>query len=348
MNITKQTIRRIAVVLSAILLITATVFAVVFGLKGSRETGMVDLGINHNDNVLLTPESGALMKVSVRADYGGFPGEEESEVKAYSLSATIGPVTAGNQQILWTLKWKSSSEESDENGGQHSGGANRAAGWGEGKPVGSYVELSEKTSASGESVTLSCKQDFGEQIIVTATAAENHDIYATCTVDYCQKIKSLNYTFKYGGTAMSAPAADSDGVYRVDYTGEENSYSVQCVPVYTNYTVGDEFTQAVSGKFTSAFGHTASSAFSDISLQAGLFDTTEQEGNFNGGTQFESVDELLTAAKACNDAGTGIAEYTITFTGAHSSKTFTFKLGYTGSSIAAARTMHMSLPSVMF
>lgn len=436
MNITKQTIRRIAVVLSAVLLLTATALAVVFGLKGSPQTGTVDLDIDHNDNVIVTPETNPAMMMSVlRA------GEKTENVNppsgdtdGISITATIGPETVENKEIQWTVKWKESTP-----GSNHSGGTGKSAGWGEGKPLADYITLSSTSTQSGESITVSCKQDFGEQIIVTATSASNSEISASCTVDYCQKIKSLNYIFKYGGNATSAPAADSDGVYRVDYTGEEKNYSVECVPVYTNYTVEDEFVKSINGAFSDEFGYVASHALTEISLQAGLYGgnyepklssageqyvqtvrnaatasgnplfsmmdyadelyatlsetdkahsktinaheayvlmqdailasengTLSEEkraetlsllngytppvvtGNFTGEAAIATENELLTAAKACNDAGTGILEYTITYTGVYSAKTFTFKLGYTVSSVSAARTMSLSLPSVMF
>lgn len=257
-------------------------------------------------------------------------------------------------------------------------------------------------------------------------------------MDYCQKVKSVNYTFKYGDGSISAPSADADGVYRVDYTSEEQSYTVECVPVYTNYTIEDGFAQTISGKFTAAFGYGESVSFSEISMQAGLFDSGITEGSvttaaqefidlvtlasktgnyngcggmvanaksmhdklsesekahsrvvnaksaleylseglsdgkmdqedldgtqailnnyvppvpsgvFNGNVQIQSDDELLRAANACNNAGTGIMEYTITFTGVYSTETFVFKLGYTESSVKAARNMTVSLPSVLF
>ncbi len=436
MKISKQTLKRLAVLFSAMLLIAATVLSVVFGLKGSEKTGTVDLGIDHNDNLILTPESNVVMAMSVLRT-----GDKTENViplngntDGIAITATIGPETAGDKEVLWTVKWETSSESG---GGQHSGGSIRALSWGEGKPVADYVTLSATSSLSGESVTLDCKQDFGEQIIVTATSADNPAVTASCTVDYCQKIKSVNYTFKYGDTAMPAPSADSDGVYRVDYTGEEKSYTVECVPVYTNYTLADEFVKSVSGRFTSVFGFTSDNPLTQISLQAGLFGCvnepalseaaesfiadidllagpagwqvgkpvlekttatynglTEHEkthskivnryqamqkfvgqcgnaelfyaakaeaqavvnaytapspsGSFNGEAEIESENALLTAAKACNDAGTGILEYTITFTGVYSAKTYTFKLGYTVSSVSAARIMNLSLPSVMF
>lgn len=387
----------------------------------------------NNDNIIVTPETNPAMMMSVlrAGDNTENVIQPSGDTDGISITATIGPETAENKEIQWTVKWKEST------GGNHSGGTIKAIDWSEGKNVTDYVVLSEETSMSGESITITCKQDFGEQIIVTATSAGTPEISASCTVDYCQKIKSLDYTFKYGGNAMTAPAVDSDGVYRVDYTGEEKSYTVECVPVYTNYTVDDEFVKNVSGQFANAFGYTSDKPFTQISLQAGLFGCvnepalseaaesfisdiellagsagwqignsvlekatttynglTEAEkthskiinryqamqkfigkcgngelfyaakaeaqavisvytasspsGSFNGEAAIESVDALLTAAKTCNDAGTGILEYTITYTGVYSEKTFTFKLGYTASSVSAAKTMNISLPSVMF
>lgn len=435
MNIRKQTMNRLAVILSAMLLIAATVLSVVFGLKSSEKTGTVNVGMNHNDNVIVTPETNPAIMMSVlrAGDKTENVDPTSGDADGISITATIGPETVENKAIQWTVKWKESTP-----GTNHSGGTGKAAGWGEGKPLSDYITLSSTSTQSGESVTLTCNRDFGEQIIVTATSAENPEVSAACTVDYCQKIKAVNYTFRYDGNAVTSPSVDSDGVYRVDYTGEEKSYTVECTPVYTDYTVADEFVKSVSGKFTSAFGHTASETMSDISLQAGLYGGTVQEGavtsaaqefidlviqasktgnfnacasmaataqtmydnlsetekahsrvvnvkfaldylrsglsdqridqedldgtqeilnsytppassgDFNGGVQLESENALLTAAKACNDAGTGILEYTVTYTGAYSAKTFTFKLGYTASSVSAARTMNISLPSVMF
>ena len=72
------------------------------------------------------------------------------------------------------------------------------------------------------------------------------------------------------------------------------------------------------------------------------------EGDFTGGIKIESEDALLTAAKACNDAGKGIAEFNITYTSEYGEYSFTFSLGYTVSSVTAARSMAVSLPAVVF
>ena len=200
--------KRLAVILSAMLLLAATVLSVVFGLTSSEKTGMVNVDMNHNDNIIVTPETNPAMMMSVlrAGDNTENVIQPSGDTDGISITATIGPETAENKEIQWTVKWKEST------GGNHSGGTIKAIDWSEGKNVTDYVVLSEETSMSGESITITCKQDFGEQIIVTATSAGTPEISASCTVDYCQKIKSLDYTFKYGGNAMTAPAVDSDGV----------------------------------------------------------------------------------------------------------------------------------------
>lgn len=64
----------------------------------------------------------------------------------------------------------------------------------------------------------------------------------------------------------------------MDYTGEEKNYTVECVPVYTNYTIQDEFTKTVSGQFTDSFGYSASYTLTEIAMQAGLFIGSDAEG----------------------------------------------------------------------
>lgn len=265
MNKSKQLFKRAALILTAVLLLTAAVFTVILRLNRKVRTGTTNLELNHNDNIVVTTVGAeGNMKISLMADYGG-EFEPSPEIKKYIITATLGPVTAENKEILWSVKWKESS------GGNHSGGTEKAISWSNNKDVSDYVTISDTTSVSGEGISLTCIKDFGAQIILTATAAGNSEVQATCLVDYCQKIKSVNYAFKYGDSSMGAVSADSDGVYRVDYTGEEKSYFVECEPVYTDYTVEDEFVKSVSGSFTSAFGHTANNAMTEISLQAGLF-----------------------------------------------------------------------------
>lgn len=422
---------------TAILLIAAVIcIAAVLISRGNVAGKTVTAGehIDHNANILVTADGGGngLMKISVMADYGDVPDSPQYAKK--QITATVMPATAENKSIKWEVSWKNSTSDR-----QHSGGTGDDYDWGHGKTVTDYITLSADTTESGEPLTVSCKQDFGEPVVIKAVSASNQNVYATCTVDYCQKIKSLNYSFKYGETGMTAPVAKSNGLYLVDYTGEAKSYTVECTPVYTNYTIADSFEKSISGELSDEFGYTASHALTEICLQAGLqggnyepelssageqyvqtvsnaatssgnpllamMDYAEElyaklsetdkahsktvnahevyelmreaitasgngtlteekreeaisllngytppavTGNFTGGATIAAENELLTAAKACNDAGEGIVGYTITYVGVYSEAQFTLKLGYTEESVTAVRKMTVTLPALLF
>ena len=120
MNISKQTMKRLAVILSAMLLLAATVLSVVFGLTSSEKTGMVNVDMNHNDNIIVTPETNPAMMMSVlrAGDNTENVIQPSGDTDGISITATIGPETAENKEIQWTVKWKEST------GGNHSGGNN--------------------------------------------------------------------------------------------------------------------------------------------------------------------------------------------------------------------------------
>lgn len=200
--------------------------------------------------------------------------------KSYKLTATLYPVTAKNKNINWSVAWKDGSSS-----------------WGKDKTVSDYVYLNSYTSLSGESVTLNCIKDFGEQIIITALSDFDSEIFAECKVDYIRKIKNLSYRFSYGSNHVIA-VVDSENVYRVDYTGEAVSYTAEILPVYTNYTIIDNFSMNIKGSFTHEFGYTAPNSFSEISLQAGLFGVLPDSALSSDAINFiDSIDYI------CNDVG---------------------------------------------
>lgn len=420
-----KNIQKVAVASVILILIAAIVtLSVLYSSSFRKESNggydyTAEITVDHNEGFTLSETTAQNMKLSMTK----LSALSASQSGGIALTANVMPETAGNKTVLWSAEWK-----------------NPSSSWANGKDVGDYVTMSAETSESGESINVSCVKDFGEQIIIKAISESDEAVYATCTADYCQKIKALNYTFKYGGSQMATPSAGSDGVYRVDYTGEEKSYTVDCVPVYTAFTVEDEFTQAISGDFTSAFGYQKSVSITTIELQAGLYNTNfepalsedgeryvelvtsmlkatgnpliamatqasqlypnlseqdkahskvvnasqafqlisdaliaaggsgaipdtvrneakaiiesyippETTGDFTGGIQIASVDDLLNAAKNCNDANMGIMDYVITYTGSNSTATFTFKIGYTETSVSAVRSMTISQSTVLF
>lgn len=418
-------IKRIIAVFAAVFVIAAFVLSVL--TKGftdwrfGKEQPMVN---DLNSNVVITPQdSNGGLRLMAEFQPEITPGgtEEENASKSLSITATLSPVTVENKAIHWSVAWQDPKSE-----------------WASGKDVSDYLTLGAESSQSGESIQLNCVNDFGEKIIVTAKAEADESIFANCNVDFRKKIESVQYSFKKGSETISAPVADADGVYRVDYTGEEKAYTVECTPVYSDYTLDDEYSQSITGGFTESFGYGEEVTLTKIELQAGLYgggsvepelsaeaedfisrvvtsctignwnacygsataaknvyDTFSEEeqghskvanayqalsvlltklqdgsilneeraeaqaildsyeppktdGDFTGGIKIESSDALLTAAKACNDAGKGIAEFTVTYKSEYIEYRFSFAIGYTEESVTAARSMNMSLPSVVF
>ena len=421
----RKIIKRTAVICLAMVIVAA--FTLCVFTKGFTDWrfGKEQPAVNNlNNNVVVTPQEGN-GGIRLMAEFQ--PGVTESgdetdyEGETLTITATLSPVTTENKTIRWSAAWTDAESE-----------------WASGKEVTDYFALSSESSASGESISLNCKEAFGEQITVRAESDEDETIFATCKVDFRKKIESLQYTFKKGAEQISAPTAGADGVYRVDYTGEEAAYTVECVPVYSDYTLDDNFSSEIAGQFTESFGYGEEVTLTKIELQAGLYGggsaepelsaeaeefisrvTTScsignwnacygsataaktaydaltpedqghpkvanayqalsillehlqdgtilneeraeaqavlnsyqapvSEGDFTGGIKIESEDALLTAAKACNDAGKGIAEFNITYTSEYGEYSFTFSLGYTVSSVTAARSMAVSLPAVVF
>ena len=203
-------------------------------------------------------------------EYGVSPMAET----AYTLTVQITPSTVTNKNVDWAVAFSNSSSS-----------------WASGKTVTDYVTV---TPASSDSLTatVECKQAFGEQIIVTCTSQQNSDIKGTCTVDYYKKVKSVDFSCKYGDSVIGSFVSDSDGVYRVDYTGEDIDYIVDVNPIYSDFTIDMDYSIDIAGSFSSEFGF-SSGTFSEIILPAGLS---------GGGTITAATQEFVDMVYASFDA----------------------------------------------
>ena len=170
--------------------------------------GMV-VGEGEEDGIALT-----MAKLS--ADEYAAYGVSTLAESAYTVTATITPSTAATSSLSWSLAWA--------DGGSGS--------WSSGKTVTNYVTV----SGNGLTATLSCLQEFGEQIILTCASTEGFMASATCTVDYLQKALGANFTFNftsgYSDSSYSTAAynwnfnyADSDVVVDFPYTTQTSSGS---------------------------------------------------------------------------------------------------------------------------
>lgn len=190
----------------------------------------------------------------------------------YNLTATITPAILDNSNINWTARW-----------------SNLSSTWVQDKNLSDYLTFDKSTTQSGESVRLICLQDFGEQIIVTASAEADSTKKAICSVDYRKRLLSVEYKFMYDNQIKNV-VPDEDGVYRVDYKNKDKNYTIVSVPVYSSYTIDVTYSSVINGKFTETFGFGSGTSFSDISLAAGLTNMpNESELSSNAKSFIDSV-----------------------------------------------------------
>ena len=178
-----------------------------------------------NDNLVMTPQNGKLMRLSVTraaaADGGYAP---------VTLSATVLPETATDKSVDWSVAFIDA--ESD---------------WATGKTVTDYVTVTPASDGAA-TATVQCLEDFGEQIVVTATSRDNPEAAAQCTVDFVKRISGMTFT-------------PSDLV--VPTSGYE--FDVQ----YTDYTLDSEVTVTVSNymKLTDGFKNAITTKFSQLTTK---------------------------------------------------------------------------------
>lgn len=86
---------------------------------------------------------------------------------AFTLKATVQPVTASNQGLLWTIDWTDAENE-----------------WAADKDAEDYITL----SPTGLNCTVTCLQPFAAQATVTCTSEENAEITTACTVDFRERL----------------------------------------------------------------------------------------------------------------------------------------------------------------
>ncbi len=184
----------------------------------------------------------------------------ENTDSAYTLTATITPDILENSTIIWSVKF-----------------SNLSSAWANGKEISDYLTLDKTVTNSGEQVIVICKQDFGEQILITASAEADATKKALCTVDYRKRIKDISYAFSYGGESVENVAADEDGVYRVDYTNINKNYTIVPTPIYSNYTIDVNYSGVTTGKFNDTFGFGSSVELKDIILSSGAFQYNEPD-----------------------------------------------------------------------
>lgn len=180
-------------------------------------------------------------------------GIAENADSAYELKATIEPSIAENKNVVWSARWN-----------------NIGSDWAKDKDIANYVTFDKVTTQSGENVIVTFLNDFGEQILITASAEADNTKKAICSVDYRKRIKSVSYAFKYDNADMESVSADNDGVYRLAFTGELKNYTIEPIPVYSAYTIDVSYSSVVTGGFTDTFGFGSGITLNNLTMAAGV------------------------------------------------------------------------------
>ena len=137
----------------------------------------------HNTQASAPAPSAAITATEIEPSQFEEYGVDEHAETAYTLTATVYPVSASDKTVDWTIAW-----------------ANAESTWATGKTVTDYVTA--QAQADGSTVCIvSCLQAFGEQIEVTVTSRANENATATCTLDYTKRL--TNPMVFINGSAVS-------------------------------------------------------------------------------------------------------------------------------------------------
>ena len=104
-------------------------------------------------------------------------GVSELSESAYSLTATVTPEYADQQQFDWTVAFNNAESE-----------------WASGKTASDYVTVTPASDGAA-TATVSCSEEFAEPMTITCTV-RGYALTATCSVDYAQRITGMNVWFE--------------------------------------------------------------------------------------------------------------------------------------------------------
>lgn len=250
----------------------------------------------------------------------------------YKLTATVLPEGATRKALKWTIEFENAESE-----------------WAQDKEVSDFVTLSVAYEGA-VNAQVSCLQPFAEPIIVTATALDGSDCFATCTCDYLQKITNMNLTL--------TPSAL---VY-------DTTYTVEIQPEYGVGTVKGEiqdvsYSLALTNGFKTAIENNISAIYNDkfrykspasfttdyeantFSLTGTPYDTfcvdvTSGEG---GGVTLSanSVAPLAVSTSAKSPFNTAFPKAARSYTQPHAVFTFSYKNVYGGITVNSSVTAEL-------
>lgn len=259
-NISKNKVWQIVgvSVLCAVLVLGA-VLGVVFGMNHSSEDLNVSKDMSEQDGLVISQEvSKGITLMS------GVATTAADGTTTKSITATVEPVGANEHDPLsWEVAFKDPS-----------------ATWATGKNVSDYVTIS--VSADTLTCTVTCKQAFGEQIVLNVSS-KTKNASASANVDYLKRVNDITLTIRSEeGDTITCDGQELDQIFGTgdsvcDLLGSKTS----CVPSYT-----------FSWTFTYSTGTTVGSTYmvtrDGTQLNNGVSLQFDEQSTVTWGSQFES------------------------------------------------------------
>lgn len=269
-NISKNKVWQIVgiSVLCAVLVLGA-VLSIVFGMRHNITDNQVlpkDMSDKPDDSVVIEAQE----ECGISLLYGSATTSADGSTTR-TITATVEPNDADNKAVDWSVAFK-----------------NASSAWATGKSVTDYVTI-VPASDGALTATVTCKQAFGEQIVITCSSRESADISASATVDYEKKVIDL--------TCQLQRKTNSTEYSDVTVIDMSEGYTYRCVvsPVYSAYTIdksySDGSTYGVYYGENSFYSFVKSGSYGGISNLSKEFDHTTTN-SFD--TSLSSIYAMLT------------------------------------------------------
>ena len=148
---------------------------------------------DYQGGTILTPDEQNGIELAAkeieRKDFGKY-GIAKTAENAYTLNASIEPVSASDKRVEWTVTCADA-----------------------GVNVSEYITL----SSEGLTAVLTCLKDFDKQFTVTVKSLDNPGVTASCTLDYVERIT---------GVTVNMPKMTSE-VAEATFEIESSKYTIQ-------------------------------------------------------------------------------------------------------------------------
>lgn len=250
-----------------------------------------------------------------KADYEEY-GVSPLAESAQTVTATVMPSDAFNQELDWSVEW-----------------VNPSSAWASGKSVSDYVTVTPESDGARKA-TVSCLQAFGEQIHVVATSRDNSDISGKVTADYRQcyvgtmaSLSFVNSTYYDLGSVDLNPGqtVSANMPNKTGPSNNTNNVYSPANPIVYNSLLSDTYTIALddnqisftySIKLNPTFAaalKSASGNFTDSNMAVDWVTVNETSGNLtaavDGVSSTENVNVLEYYYKLCNPLRAAVAPY---------------------------------------